>query len=103
MEDRDEGGCGWLVQVDAVAYRNRNLAAIEAAMTDEEFEKYGPPEPWYPDSAADAVMEVPCGWETVGDRGLCQDHADAVDMDGREFEDALARGVTWSNDHTPYG
>lgn len=95
-------GCGWLIQVDAAAYHNRDLAAIEAAMTDEEFEKYGPPEPWYPDSAADAVMEVPCGAATVADRGLCEGHAAAMDLTDVEFEAALASGVTWSNDHTPY-
>jgi hypothetical protein len=95
-------GCGWLVQVDAIAYHNRDLAAIEAAMTEAEYEAYGPPEPWYPDGPGDAYVTLPCGAETVGGRGLCHDHNDAMEMSDLEFEDALRRGVTWSNDHTPY-
>lgn len=95
-------GCGWLVLADAAAYHNAGLDAMVAAMTDAEIEEYGYPEPWYPESKAEATIEVECGAEVVGDRRLCAGHAEAMDMDDREFEAALESGVTWSNDHRPY-
>lgn len=99
-----EEGCRWIVLVDAAAYHNRNFAAMMAEVTDEEIERYGMPEPWFPESPGEVHMEVPCGGEIVaGSRwGMCADHNEAMDMDGRQFEAALASGVTWSNDHTPY-
>lgn len=97
-------GCRWIIQVDAAAYHNRNYEAMCAEISDAEAEECGMPEPWFPESPSEVYMEVECGDAiVVGSRwGMCASHNEAMGLDDREFEDALRRGVTWSNDHTPY-
>lgn len=90
--------CGWLVEVDAVAYRNQGYDEMVASLSDEEIEQYGMPEPWYPDSAADATMLVECGAEVAAgaSHGLCRYHEDAMALSDLEFEQAVESGTSFS-------
>lgn len=90
--------CGWLIEVDAVAYRNRDYDEMVASLSDEEIEQYGMPEPWYPDSAADAVMLVECGAPVAegAEHALCTYHEDAMALSDLEFEQAVEAGTSFS-------
>lgn len=90
--------CGWLIEVDAASYHNRNYEAMLAEITDEEIEQYGMPEPWYPDSAADSVMLVECGAPVAegAAHALCVHHEDAMSLTDLEFEQAIEAGTSFS-------
>lgn len=104
MDTTTTNECGWLVLVDAASFHNRNYDEAVAAMTAEEIETHGMPEPWFPESPGDVLMEVPCGAPVVagGRWTLCEAHTEAMEMPDVAFEQALREGRSWSGDLKPY-